>query len=166
MWNPHTTRSPYITYQNPVSISTRTHHRAQRGMQLQRQHIECRRRYTYRASTARGNSASGRGMCNVRLTLYGPRSSTMQMKTASRPTETVRLFNGLPNLGKSVTRNVRDLSITPSCQHTLYVTWRYTYIHIYLLTYLLSYLLTSTYTYSPPTCAPKFAKYSTETRRE
>lgn len=44
------------------------------------------------------------GLIILRLTLYGPRSSTMQVKMASRPTETVRLLNGLPNLGKSVTR--------------------------------------------------------------
>jgi len=53
------------------------------------------------AATVRGNRMAGTMM--LRLTLYGPRSSTMQVKMASRPTDTVRLFNGLPNLGKSVT---------------------------------------------------------------
>lgn len=54
------------------------------------------------AATARGNRIAGAIM--LHLTLYGPRPSTMQVKMASRPTETVRLFNGWPNLGKSVTR--------------------------------------------------------------
>lgn len=54
------------------------------------------------AATVRGNRIAGAIM--LRLTLYGPRPSTMQVKTASRPTETVRLFNGWPNLGKSATR--------------------------------------------------------------
>ena len=65
------------------------------------------------------------------LTLYGPRFSTMQVKTASRPTETVRLLSGVPNLGKSATRKVLVLSI-PS-RWTLYITVVYTLTYLLLL---------------------------------
>lgn len=69
----------------------------------------------------------------TRLTLYMPRFSTVQVKMASRPTETVRLFNGLPNLGKSATRKALHLS-TPS-RRTLYIT------AVHILTLSFTYLL-------------------------
>lgn len=56
---------------------------------------------------------------SVALTLYGPRFSTMQVKTASRPTDTVRLLSGVPNLGKSATRKILVLSI-PSTVNDLH----------------------------------------------
>lgn len=75
------------------------------------------------------------------LTLYGPRFSTMQVKTASRPTDTVRLLSGVPNLGKSATRKILVLSI-PSTVNDLHNRG----IH--------APLLAATYTYKPPSPSP------------
>lgn len=96
---------------------------------------------------------TGRGggrRIEVALTLYGPRFSTMQVKTASRPTDTVRLLSGVPNLGKSATRKILVLSI-PSTVNDLHNRG----IHA------TPPLPTATYTYNPGRrSAVKFAKYS------
>lgn len=62
----------------------------------------------------------------------------MQVKTASRPTDTVRLLSGVPNLGKSATRKILVLSI-PSTVNDLHNRG----IHAPLL-------LAATYTYNLP----------------